>query len=58
MKVYINKKEKEAIHSAWDYVNNLLEACSAEEGSETIQYLRDTLHGLNSVEKKLNKSNS
>ncbi|GAA4277559.1 hypothetical protein [Aquimarina mytili] len=55
--VYINKREKEAIHDAYDYVNNLLEGCTADpdtaEGKLALKGLFDTLAGLRSIERKI-----
>ena len=55
-KVYINKKERESLHVAWDYVNNLLEACIADEGSSAITNLQTTMDGLQSIISKVKRN--
>jgi len=50
--MYIKSNEIEALYDALDYVNNILEGCSADENSETIINLRDTLAGLFSLQGK------
>ena len=60
MNIYINKSESEAISNGWEYVNNLLENCTADEttdeGKRTMKLLYDTLDGLRSLEVKLAKA--
>ena len=57
--IYINKKEKEAIYTAWNYVNDIIERCSAdestEEGKAVIDSLQDTISGLISIQEKLQR---
>lgn len=50
---YINKKETQALHDAWDYVNNLLEGCEVNDNNkDVIELIHDTLNGLQSLIKK------
>ena len=51
--IYINKKEKQAIIDASEQVRNVLESCSAPEGSWVLEMLNNTIGGLNSILNKL-----
>lgn len=54
--VYINKKEREALLNGSEQVRNVLESCSAEEGSWVVKMLQDTIVNLDSILEKTNKN--
>lgn len=53
MRIYINKKEIEAIRNAWEQVNCSLESCSDDERAADMQ---EILKRLNNLDKKYKHS--
>jgi len=49
MKIYINKKEIDAIHGAWEEVNDKLEGMDEFEHPFLAKRFREILQGLDSV---------
>jgi hypothetical protein len=49
MNIYINKKEIDAIHGAWEEVNEKIEGMDEEEYPELAKRFREILRGLVSI---------
>jgi hypothetical protein len=52
MNIYINKKEIDAIHGAWEEVNDKIEGMDEEEYPELANRFREILRGLESIIEK------
>jgi hypothetical protein len=52
MNIYINKNEIDAIHGAWEEVNDKIEGMDEEDYPELAKRFREILSGLDSIIKK------
>lgn len=55
MRITINETEADALRSAHEYVNNLLERCDNDEDSDAIKTLRETLTGIEAIQRKITR---